>query len=197
MRTRLEQFGIPEQIRAFFNIQVPVFDYGDSFEHYGDGFHKIPATQNLWLDGNRTAREVIITFSAMEAVAFLTMNRQRYPNYEQLAFIAIGSRFSPRQADWIRSNYRKRKFTLVFGKELIGNMTDIKMAAGLKGIQLRLHHTGDKTIVQHIAGIKIFEDEQLSLHAWELAFGMRTGIRTRKPLKDINFLEELKHDTDR
>ena len=64
--------------------------------------------------GEETALEVIVTYCAMEAMAFITINRQRYPKLEELAFIAIGNKLQEEQANWIRQKFQKRKFTLVF-----------------------------------------------------------------------------------
>src|SRR5258708_5494632 len=125
MNALLTRLGVPPEIQAFFNASAELsFNYGDTDEYYGDGVHKVPTTQNLWVAGNETASNVIITYSAMEAIAFITINRQHYPKLEQLTFIAIGNKLQPEQVNWIVQNFRKRRFTLVFGKDLIGHITD-------------------------------------------------------------------------
>lgn len=100
----MTRLGVPMDIQAFFNISEELsFHYGDTNEHYGKGFHKIPTTVNLWMAGEETALEVIVTYCAMEAIAFITINRQRYPKLEELAFVAIGNKLQEEQANWMVS----------------------------------------------------------------------------------------------
>jgi hypothetical protein len=198
MNALLTRLGVSPEIQAFFNASDELtFNYGDTREHYGDGFHKVPTTQNLWVAGNETASNVIITYSAMEAIAFITINRQRYPKMEQLAFIAVGNRLQPEQVDWIRQNFPGRRFTLVHGKDLLGHITDIKLAAGLKNIAIRIFHANHKVIIYRKDQLHIFNNERLSLHAFQQAFGLRSGIRTRKPAHSLTFLDQLKYDAER
>ncbi len=197
MNEYLIRLGVPLEIQAFFNIKADLsFNYGDSFEHFGENFHKLPTTLNLWIAGNESALEVIITYSAMEAIAFLTLNQVRYPKFQQLAFIAIGNRLHPEQTDWIRQRFPRRKFTLVFGNGLLSNITDIKLTAALKNLSFRIYHASHKVMIYRLDELKIFEDEQLSLNAFKVAFGIRGNFRTRKPTQSLTFLDQLKHDAD-
>ena len=107
MNELLTRLGVPMDIQAFFNISEELsFQYGDTNEHYGEGFHKIPTTVNLWMAGEETALEVIVTYCVMEAIAFITINRQRYPKLEELAFVAIGNKLQEEQANWIRQKFQ-------------------------------------------------------------------------------------------
>lgn len=198
MNPLLTWLGVPPEIQAFFGAADELlFNYGDMYEHYGDGFHKIPTTQNLWLAGSAVASNVIITYSAMEAIAFITLNRHRYPRLEQLAFIAIGNRLFTEQANWIRQNFLKRKFTLVLGKDLLGHITAIKLASGIKNITIRVFHDGSNIQIYRGKELHIFHNEQLSLHSFQEAFGIRPRFRTAKPVQSLTFLEQLKHDAER
>jgi hypothetical protein len=198
MNEYLSRLGVPPEIQAFFKITADLsFDFGDSCEVFGDNFHRVPTTTNLWVAGNESALEVVVTYSALEAIAFLTVNRVRYPKFHQLAFVAIGNRLHPEQTDWIRQHFPKRKFTLVFGNGLLGHITDIKLTAALKNLSFRIFHANHKVMAYRIDELKIFEDEQLSLHAFKIAFGIRGKIRTRKPTQSLTFLDQLKHDADR
>ena len=198
MNELLTRLGVPMDIQAFFNISEELsFHYGDTNEHYGEGFHKIPTTVNLWMAGEETALEVIVTYCAMEAIAFITINRQRYPKLEELAFIAIGNKLQEEQAKWIRQKFQKRKFTLVFGCDLLGHLTDIKLGAGLKNIPIRIHHSNFKVLIYRREKLRVFDEDVVSFHAFQLAFGIRGKIRTRKPIKSLTFLDQLKNDTYR
>lgn len=198
MNALLTRLGIPPEVQAFFKVSAELrFSYGDQQERYCDGLHIVPATQNLWLAGRHSATHVIITHSAMEAMAFITLNRHRYPRLEQLAFVAIGNRWCPEQGHWIRQNFKKRKFTLVFGKDLIGHITDIKLTAGIKNLTVRISYSENGILIWRGKQLHIFDQEQLSLHAFQEAFGIRPRFRTGKPVKSLTFLEQLKYDSER
>jgi len=194
MNDQLTRLGVPEALQAWFNCQQElVFDYGGANEIFTTGFHKVPTTANLWLGGNRSASEVVITHSAMEAIAFLTLHADHYPRPDTLSFIATGNLPGMDQLQWIRQNFKKRKFTLVFGSDLLGALTDIKVAAGLKGHGTRLLVNNDDVRIQMKTQVRILSVPQVSLHAFEKAFGLRMGIRTRKPPAAVTFLDLLKN----
>jgi hypothetical protein len=200
MNALLTRLGVSPEIQAFFNIgDELLFHYGDTQEHYGERFHKIPSTSNLWVAGNETANEVIVSYSAMEIIAFMTINCSRYANLENLAFIAIGNQLQRGQVDWIRQRYPKRRFTLLFGKDELGHLTDIKLAAGLQNTVIHIYHTGQsqQVIIDRKGKQIIFKYGEVSLHRYKLAFHIRGRIRTRKPIKSLTFLDQLKHDAER
>src|SRR4051812_42042970 len=102
MNDYLTRLGVPPQIQQFFAVEEPIFDYGNETEHFSEIIHRVPATNNLWMAGNQFARQVIIAFSAMEAIAYLTLHETNYQNFNDLLFIATGSRISKGQLTWIR-----------------------------------------------------------------------------------------------
>lgn len=198
MNTILTRLGIPREIQAFFNVSADlIFSYINDYEHFGEGFHKVPTTRNIWFGGSETAANVIVTYSAMEAICFITINRLRYPRLDQLAFVAIGNRLYSEQLDWIRERFAKRRFTLAFGFHLIGHITDIKFAAGIKKISIRVYHVDDdKVIINCKDKIHEFLDGQLSLNTFKQTVGIRVPILTRKPINALTFLDQLKHDRE-
>ncbi|MEO6849044.1 MAG: hypothetical protein ABI166_00375 [Mucilaginibacter sp.] len=198
MNTLLTGLGISPEIQAFFNAAADLsFSYGDQMENYGEGFHTVPSTRNLWVAGTHNATHVVIAYSVMEAIAFITLNRHRYHRLEQLAFIAIGNRLHSEQANWIRENFPGRKFTLVFGKDLIGHITDIKLAAGIKNIPIRVFFSDNEVLIYRDKVLRVFNQDQTSLHAFQEAFGIRPRFRTAKPVQSLTFLDQLKYDAER
>ena len=181
MNPLLTKLGVPKEVQTFFNIDELLFAYGEHFEHFDAGFHRVPTTQNIWLAGKDLSREVIITSTAMEAIAYLSVNLHRYRDLDGLSFIAIGNLAHPGQLSWIKANYPKRKFTLVFGKDLLGKLADIRIAAGLKEKTIRLLHSGIRVQIMCDNKQYGFDQDNLSLNAFEKASGLRTGIRTCKP----------------
>ena len=198
MNAELSRLGVPLDIQAFFNLSAGLsFDYGNDKEEYAEGLYRVPTTKNLWFAGTVAASNVVVSYSALEMVAFLTLNRHRYTDLNDVAFIAIGNRLYTEQVNWIRLNFPNRRFTLVFGKDLLGRITDIKLAAGLKGIHIRIFHANRKVMVYHVDDLKIFDDQKLSLNYFKRAFGVRDRILTRKPIKFSTFLEQLSHNAKR
>ncbi|RKR84602.1 hypothetical protein BDD43_4848 [Mucilaginibacter gracilis] len=198
MNRILTGLGIPLEVQAFFNIAEDLtFHYGDQYERYDAGFHIVPSTQNLWFAGTPNASLLIITYSVMEAMAFITFNRHRFPRLEQLAFIAIGNKLHAEQGDWIRLSFLRRKVILVFGKDLVGHITDIKLAAAIKNIPIRILYKNNEIHIYRNSSLKIFDQEQVSLHAFQEAFAIRPRFRTAKPVRSLTFLDQLKHDAER
>ena len=198
MNNLLTRLGVSPEIQAFFNTSDDLsFSYGDQQEYYCEDFHTVPSTQNLWLAGTQQATHVIITYSAMEAISYITMNRHRYRRLEQVAFIAIGNRFYKEQADWISQHFTGRKFTLVFGKDLLAQITDIKLTAGIKHIDIRVFHSENEVVIYRDELLHIFNHDQLSLHLFQEAFNIRPRFRTAKPIYALTFLDQLKNDSER
>jgi len=193
MNSVLTGLGVPQEVQAFFNIHELLFTYGEHFEHFDTGFHRVPTTQNIWLAGKDLSREVIITSTAMEAIAYLSVNLYRYPDLDALSFIAIGNLPHPGQLNWIKANYPKRKFTLVFGKDLLGKLADIRIAAGLKKKTIRLLRSDIQIQIMCDNKMYGFDQDNLSLSAFEKASGLRTGIRTCKPKEFDTYLDQLKY----
>jgi len=194
MNEQLTRLGVPQALQAWFDCREKAeFDYGGAKEIFTDELHKVPTTANLWLAGSRSASEVVITYSAMEAIAFLTLHADHYPRPDALSFIATGNLPSMGQLLWIRRQFKKRKFTLVFGSGLLGTLTDIKVAAGLKGHGTRIMLLDDQVRIQMKAHSYLIPVQQISLYAFEKAAGLRTGIRTRKPNAVGDFLDQLRN----
>jgi len=193
----LTALGVPGQVQAFFNIHELLFNYGGDFEHYDSGFHRVPTTQNLWLAGKDLASEVIITSTALEAIAYLSVNLHRYADLDTLTFMAIGNLPHPGQMNWIRTNYAKCKFTLVFGKDLLGKLADITVAAGLKNKTVTLQRSDIQIQIMFSNRLYGFDQDHLSLNAFEKVSGLRSGVRTSKPKEFDTYLDQLKYYANR
>jgi hypothetical protein len=195
MNELLKRLGVSPEIQAFFSLSADLtFNYGDDVEEFDEAFHRVPTTQNLWVAGAEQADHIIITYSAMEAVAFLCFNRHRYPNLGQLAFIAIGNKLQPEQVTWIRQTYPGANFTMVFGRQMIDQITAIKLAAGIKKFPVQVYYENDRVIILHHNVQRVFDAERLSLHAFQETFGLRPRFRTGKPIQALTFLDQLKNN---
>jgi hypothetical protein len=194
MHPLFAKLGVPEELQAFFGITEPCFYYGGEMEDFRDGLHLVPTTADLWMAGNYTATEMIVTPSAMEAIAYLTLNAHRYPVISSLSLMAVGNLPCRPQLEWMRSYCQKRKITLVFARDLTGRLADITIAAGIHNRRIRLQWNGEQVICNANSASFTADPEQLTLNFFEKAAGMRTGIRTRKPNLHNTFLDQLRYE---
>lgn len=197
MNPVLERLGISPQAEAFFHAESLCFDYGGISEVYDEGYHYVPTTDGLWLAGNRYAREVVITNSAMEAIAWYAIHRSRYADPAALALVSLGNLPTPAQLSWLRSSFRRRKFTLVFDHSLLGKLTDIKAGCLLKGKTISLCWQKEKAVISYQGRTAYFDESCCSLHHFEKAFGLRLGIRTSKPALHATHLIQLHYDASK
>ena len=196
MNELLLRLGVSNELQAFFKTGELPFSYGNEQEIFAEGFHYIPTGTDIWTAGGFTASEVIITYSVMEAIAYLTLNRDRNPQLTALEFIALGNLPQRTQLDWIRYSRQKRKITLVFGHDLAGRLADIFVATGIRNKSLSLRLDGEHVIATYGSRIYTASPETLSLNAFEKATGMRTGIRTCKPNIHNTFLDQMIYDAN-
>ncbi|QJD95933.1 hypothetical protein HH214_08625 [Mucilaginibacter robiniae] len=197
MNPLLAKLGISPEAEAFFHAESLCFDYGGVSEVYEEGYHYVPTTDGLWLAGNRYAQEVVITNSAMQAIAWYAIHRSRYADPAALTLVSLGNLPTPAQLSWLRSSFRRRKFTLVFDHSMLGNLTDIKAACLLKGKTISLCWQKEKTAVSYEGRTVYFDENCCSLHHFEKAFDLRLGIRTSKPALHTTYLTQLQDDSSK
>lgn len=157
------------------------FSYGDDLEHYGPGFHRVPITENVWTAGfPELASDIFICGSAMDALCFGRVS----PHY---AFVALGALPAKSQLE----NLPQRRFHLLFPKDDLGIVCDLKVAAWLRKapLEVTLKKNGFKVFFRN----QIFLLEKPSLSALEKASGYRFGIRTHKPKNANTWTLSLNH----
>lgn len=188
MAMLLKKLDVPSNVRLFFEPYLQVlpdgnllFPFGDEAELFSTDFHYVPSTVVPWTTGS--APLVFISFSAMEALAFLSVHHHAYPDFRQLQFIAIGNYLT-------ELVITGSKITLIFGSDILGRLTDIKVSLLLRKKNASIFYKGDEFFM--ING-QTFKAERLSLNTFETALGIRSGIRTIKPRGFNTFLEQLKH----
>ncbi|MCC8407695.1 hypothetical protein LJ707_02060 [Mucilaginibacter sp. UR6-1] len=196
MHDLLTKLGVSTELQAFFDLRDLCFSYGDEQEIYGPGFHHVPVSSDLWMSGKYPATELIISSSAMEAIAYMALNAWRHPADGSLSFIAVGLRPQPEQLRWINRYCLKRKITLVFPNDLCGRLADIVIAAGIRGRPVRpFWNKGNVQLRLKTQTIELPADK-ISLNMFEKAASLRTGIRTRKPVRFDTFLDQLRYDNE-
>lgn len=191
MNETLTELGVPQELQALFNHSECLFDFGDGYEHFGEGFHRVPTSQNVWRASRECVSDVIITNSAMEAIAYITLNRHMHSSVENIAFIAIGNYPHTLQTDWIRTTFKKRKITLVFGNCILGILADIRVVAGLRLLPLKIRLAGHFIKLECKGTSCLIDQHSISLHAFEKAFSIRSGMKTCKPKNHLTYLDQL------
>jgi hypothetical protein len=188
MALLFKKLGVPRNVRLFFEPHYHVlpdgsvcFPFGEEVEHFSGRYHFVPSTVVPWIAGNGPL--VFISFSAMEALAFLTIHHHTYPDYRQLQFIAIGNYLTA-------LDVTASKISLLFGSDILGRLTDIKVSLLLRNKNALIFYHNNEFFV--INGQQ-FNGDRLTLFSFEKKVGIRSGIRTIKPRVFNTFLEQLIH----
>ena len=172
------------------------FPYGDEFEHYGFAFHRVPVVSCFWMAGNLNfsqVRQVIICASAMEGIAKLNHYGFAFSDTENLLFLSAGASFYHQHIRWLRENLPGKDFYFVFGKDLMGRLTALKLAAGIRGRQLHIAYLAEEKIQILFRGRTfLFDPENCSINVLEKASGYRFRVRTAAPKNYNTFFEQLK-----
>lgn len=192
MLSELDMLGVPAELQAFFGIEETVFDYAGEKEFYSSDRHIVPTGNRVWVAGSSSTREVIIAGSVMEIIAMMTINRWCFPDLYSLTFVSVGNHPQKEQFDWIREQYRKRKFTLIFPANELGAVADIKAASWLKKKNVSISFRNEAYELSLNSRRVLIRAEDLSLHRFQQALGQRFGTRTIKPSRHHTFLEQLR-----
>jgi hypothetical protein len=192
MTDHLLRFGIKPEAALFFKNTYSVdpqgyliFSYGTDQERLGEGFHIIPVSKSSWRAGQENPaliRKVFICHSAMEAICFLHLNFNAFPERDRLLFIAVGLIPQDSHFKTLRGLLKGKQLCLVMGSGIFGHLADLKMAAEIKGRTCSIQYIEPETIrINYRDNVYVFSETKISLNAFEIASGLRSGIRTYKP----------------
>jgi hypothetical protein len=202
MHPYLTRLGVPPEVQRFFQPFYHadpqgnlVFPYGNDTESFGFAFHRIPDTEMLWIAGNtnyQMVRKVFICASALEAIAYLTTKLPTFNSLDNLIFLSAGVRPNTDQIRWVGRNLSGKLFKLVFGKDILGRVCDLKMAAGISNMPVAIFISDDNVHVNFRFKNHVFAIQDFSLNAFERKTGHRFNIPAQKPLVYDSYLEQLK-----
>ena len=203
MHPYLTRLGIRPEVQKFFRpfftadaLGNLVFPFGGANEHFGFAFHKLPVTDGFWLAGNLhipQVRLVVLSASALDAVSWLNKKGAAFPQTDNLMFVAFGAGVNDLQLLWIRKQLAGKQFRLLFGRDVLGRMADLKLAAAIKGWPLSLYMgESEQVTVSFRSKVFSFRQEQFSLAVFEKAAGVRFGVAADKPKLYNSFFDELK-----
>ncbi len=202
MHPFLTRLGVDLQVQQFFEPYFRtdetgnlLFDYGDGLEHFGFAFHKVPLSQNFWMAGNRNfsqVRQVVICASAMEAVSWLKNKQAAFSSWEGLLFLSAGTAVQSVHGQWLHSHLHNQEFRLVFGRDLLGRIADLKLAAAIRGWPVEIYHDCENILVSFRSRAFSFNQDAFSLHAFEKAAKCRFGVPADKPKGFNNYFDMVK-----
>jgi len=126
-------------------------------------------------------RQVIISYNADEALAFLSSNRLRFPDIGTVAVVAIGLKPGLHHARMLKKIFPVTKWYLIFSADIMGNCADIIIAAGFHQLPVAIHLNDDSIVwIRFLANEYLFPADTLTLNTFEKAVKRRFGIRTDK-----------------
>jgi hypothetical protein len=203
MHPYLTRLGVRQEVQDYFEPYCfsneagdLCFAYGNEFEHYGFAFHRVPIVSCFWMAGNLNfsqVRQVIICGSAMECIAWLNHNWFSFFYTENLLFLSVGASLRREHIRWLRAHLTGKNFTFAFGRDLLGRLTALKLAAGIRGQQLHVAYLAEEKIQILFRGCTfLFNPENFSINVLEKVSGYRFRILIRNPKNYNTFFEQLK-----
>jgi hypothetical protein len=194
----LERLDIHPKVRSFFqpflhkitNKEITI-NYHDSIEHITADFHRIPITENHWTAGNiAIASQLIISSSAMDAIAWLHQNHNRYPDLNDLCFISLGALPTTTHAVTIQQHALRKKIHFLFSNDPTGALCDLKLASYIRDQPLKITQQNHQYQIQFRH--KTYVLHHLSLNALEKHSRHNFHIRTHKPKQYGTYYQQLK-----
>jgi hypothetical protein len=193
----LEELGIHPDVRSFFNpyitiaCQTLIFKQADYFEQASRTCHRIPITESLWIAGEPAlATDLLVCSSAMDGLAWLNQNHQRYRQLSTLCLICTGSVPYIYHAAIIQKHTPKRKLHFLYSSDDLGAMCDLKLASFIRNKPLTVTYHHNSYLIRFEN--KNYEFAQLSLNALEKSSGYNFKIRTHKPKNASTYYEQLR-----
>jgi hypothetical protein len=173
-----------------------LFPYGGTIEHFGLAFHKVPFTDTLWFGGNEQfaqVRQVMICSSAMEAISWLNNNYSSFASLDNLLFVATGARVCSAHIRFFSERLKGKTFGLLFGRDLLGRIADLKIAAGIRKVPVAVHLGDQETLrVTFRSVVYEFGQAEFSLPTFERVAKFRFKIPAYKPKGFDSFFDQLK-----
>lgn len=191
MHPFLTKLGILPLVQDFFEPWYTtdetgnlVFSYGDEAEHFGFAFHRVPA-EGYWQAGNSNEsiiRYVFLCDSAMESIAYFSLNFHAFRQTEQCLFMAGHPEL----------NSIGKSCSLVFGNDLLGRVRDLKTAAAIRRQPLAVSLSDETVHIRFRQKNYQILQNQFSLSAFEKLSGFRFGLRLCKSKTANCWLDQLK-----
>lgn len=197
----LTRLGVLNEVQALFqntfnvddNLGGISFDYGDdAIEHFSFAFHKIPSIPAFWKAGimdSNIITDVIIGSSAMNIIAYMSYKFKYFSKKANILFLSTGSRLYDSQLDYIKT-FKNKRITLVFNNDFFGRTADIKVAAALLNLPVKISLEQENVIITFKEQSITFDLLTLSLNTFIKAFSVRTPKLKTKKSKGVNYIQD-------
>jgi hypothetical protein len=197
----LTRLGVLNEVQALFqntfnvddNLGGISFDYGDdAIEHFSFAFHKIPSIPSFWKAGiidSNIITDVIIGSSAMNIMAYMSYKFKYFSKKANILFLSTGSRLYDSQLDYIKT-FKNKRITLVFNNDFFGRTADIKVAAALLNLPVKISLEQENVIITFKEQSITFDLLTLSLNTFIKAFSVRTPKLKTKKSKGVNYIQD-------
>jgi hypothetical protein len=186
-------FNIRPEITSFFKPYFQsnangclIFKFGNAaYESWAFGSHIIPSTDEVWLAGAAypdLITDLYISYSATDLICFTSQRPQyllRHP--EQQAFAALGLLPANSQVQFLKDLFPFARWHLLFSPDLLGKIADVGIASWYKGYHVSFRMNDSRVSIKFRGKAFYLDGNFFSLHRFELATGLRSGIRTHKP----------------
>lgn len=195
-------FGLKPEVIEIFTPFIKyvdgwlIFRYGkEDIESWEAGRHRVPSTSELWLavpDHTNLVTDLYISYTAAELLCFASQrsfNLLKHP--EQHAFAAIGLLPSAAQVDTLKIIFPSARWHLIFGTSLISCIKDAFIATRFKGRSVSFRVSGEQVVITYDGKPYDINCEIFSLNRFERVTGLRSGMRTHKPLSGLSSFIEL------
>lgn len=204
----LAALGIKPQVQYFFEPWLEVsseielqFSYTDQatsrkqVEVINTHGNLIPST-GIWCAGahhSHTVKHNFLFYSAIEVLSFCSMNTDWLAKPGNVAFSALGLCPVASQVEMLRSRFPNARLHTVFGNDVLGRITDCKVALWAKRKDAHFQMHQDIIIAQYNSKTFRIPEPIFSLNLFEQKSSLRASIRTHKPKAGFaTFLELLK-----
>ena len=194
MHPFLTKLGVAPAVQDFFEPYFItdiegnlVFSYGEEAEHFGFAFHRVPANGS-WRAGNPNLamiRYVFLCDSAMEAISYFSLNFHAFRHIDQCLFFAGKPDL----------NLTGKSCSLVFDKNILGRVSDLKTAAAIRSLPLTVSLMDESVRIRFRHKDYQIPQQNFSLSAFEKLSGYRFNLRICKPKKYDCWLDQLKTTT--
>lgn len=197
----LTKLGISSEVQALFygtykteeDSNSISFEYGEgAAEHYSLGFHRLPSVPKFWKAGvleTNIVTEIIIGYSALDVMTYLSKKLNTYSKNTNLLFLATGARLYDFHLDLIKT-FNKKRITLIFDNTFLGRISDIKVAAAMMDQPIRFEIKNEDVTIQFKYKKAAFNFEDVSLNVFLREFKVRLHFLKTQKSKGITFLQD-------
>jgi hypothetical protein len=166
------------------------------FKGHAPGSNK---SEGLWianLNGTGFPPKVFIAESAIDAMSFYQMNKQKY-NLDDSTFLSSGGYVTDHQLRNMINAYPHTLIHTLFDNDLSGHLYDIRTACMKDNKNLQIQKTGNKLHFKMDKKSLVLSDHLVSLTNFKKVSGIRPDIRVHKPKgKDFNDILQRRNRDD-